>query len=107
MADEESDFDEESEYSDSEDEVIDDEDIDNDNAVEGDQEKEGDEDEDVEGAKDPRTKRMKLASCLPYQVETLEQMDQKLDYIITKLTVAIEAQDWEYGFRSWLGGLNK
>jgi proteasome activator subunit 4 len=107
MADDESDFDDDSEYSNSEDEVMDDEDIDNENANDGEQVKEDEEDEDEEGAKDPRTKRMKLALCLPYQVETLEQMDQKLDYIITKLTVAIEAQDWEYGFRSWLGGLNK
>ncbi|KAJ9106278.1 hypothetical protein QFC21_001423 [Naganishia friedmannii] len=106
MADDESDFDDDSEYSNSEDEVMDDEDIDNENANDGEQVKEDEEDEDEEGAKDPRAKRMKLALCLPYQVETLEQMDAKLDYIITKLTVAIEAQDWEYGFRSWLGGLN-
>lgn len=109
MADEESDYDDESEYTDSEDEVMNDDEIEkeDENANDADV-THGDEDEGIEGTKaDPRIKRMKLAKCLPYEVETLEEMDQKLDYIITKLTVSIEARDWEFGFRTWLSRLTK
>lgn len=110
MADEESDYDDESEYSDSDEEFVDDDDLDKEDDVVNDGEpiKDGEEDEMVNGSKgDPRLKRMKLAKCLPYEVETLEEMDVKLEYIITKLTVSIEAQDWEFGFRTWLSRLNK
>lgn len=107
MAEEESDYDDESEYTDSEDEVMNDDEIEkeDENANDADV---TDDDQGVEGTKvDPRIKRMKLAKCLPYEVETLEDMDQKLDYIITKLTVSIEARDWEFGFRTWLSRLTK
>jgi proteasome activator subunit 4 len=104
MADEESDYDDESEYSDSDEELVDDDELDNDEEAN----KDGEDDEMGTGSKgDPRLKRMKLAKCLPYEVETLEEMDAKLEYIITKLTVSIEAQDWEFGFRTWLSRLNK
>lgn len=109
MAEEESDYDDDSEYSDSDEEVMDDDDLEKEDDVVNDGEaKDGEEDEMGDGGKgDPRLKRMKLAKCLPYEVETLEEMDAKLEYIITKLTVSIEAQDWEFGFRTWLSRLNK
>lgn len=110
MAEDESDYDDESEYSDSDEEVLDDDDLEKEDDVVNDGElfKDAEEDEmGDDGKGDPRLKRMKLASCLPYKVETLEEMDTKLEYIITKLTVSIQAQDWEFGFRTWLSRLNK
>lgn len=39
------------------------------------------------------------ANSLPYPVESLEEMHQKLDVILSKLVTAIEAKDFEVGVR--------
>jgi proteasome activator subunit 4 len=38
---------------------------------------------------------------MPYSVETLDEMDDRLDLIVTRLSEAIEGKDWDVAFLWW------
>lgn len=50
---------------------------------------------------DPRLKHLSFPNSLPYPVESLAEMDDRLDLILTRLTEAILLEDWEVGFWKW------
>jgi proteasome activator subunit 4 len=50
---------------------------------------------------DYRSSCLGLPLSLPYEVETLEEMDDKLEYICCKLAECIKAREWGTGFRNW------
>lgn len=50
---------------------------------------------------DPRLKHLSFPNSLPYLVESLAEMDDRLDLILTRLTEAILLKDWEVGFWKW------
>jgi proteasome activator subunit 4 len=50
---------------------------------------------------DPRLSCLGLPLSLPYEVETLAEMDERLEEIICKLMTCIKARDWEVSFKVW------
>lgn len=55
---------------------------------------------------DPRTSCLGLPLALPYEVETLDEMDDRLERICCKLAECIKAREWQMGFRTWDNALN-
>jgi proteasome activator subunit 4 len=55
---------------------------------------------------DFRSSCLGLPLSLPYEVETLEEMDDRLEYICCKLAECVKARDWNTGFKNWDSALN-
>jgi proteasome activator subunit 4 len=55
---------------------------------------------------DYRLSCLGLPLCLPYEVETLEEMDERLDAIACKLVECVKAREWGMGFRMWDSALS-
>jgi hypothetical protein len=49
----------------------------------------------------PRLKHMQLPKCLPYETESLEEMDKRLEVIARRLLDSVKAGEWEVGFKGW------
>lgn len=47
-----------------------------------------------------------LPLSLPYEIETLADMDERLELIVCRLTEVVKARDWRIGFRPWATALN-
>jgi hypothetical protein len=56
---------------------------------------------------DPRLRHMHLAKCLPYETESLEEMDTRLEFIVRRILDCVQAGDWSYGFTVWTKQLLK
>jgi proteasome activator subunit 4 len=56
---------------------------------------------------DPRLNRMVLAKSLPYETESLEEMDARLEHIAARLVDCIEAGEWADAFPYWVRKLQK
>ncbi len=56
---------------------------------------------------DPRLSRLTLQKCLPYEVETLAEMDERLEVIVARLLDCVEAREWDVGFALWSRRLTK
>lgn len=52
-------------------------------------------------ANDIRGRLLSYPNSLPYEVESLAEMDARLDFILTRLQEAIAAKDWDVGFWRW------
>lgn len=50
---------------------------------------------------DVRASCLGLPLALPYEVETLEEMDDRLEYICCKLAECVKAREWNMGFALW------
>jgi hypothetical protein len=50
---------------------------------------------------DPRLSCLGLPLSLPYEVETLAEMDDRLDLICCRLVECVKAGEWGLGFRMW------
>ena len=50
---------------------------------------------------DPRLSCLGLPLTLPYEVETLAEMDDRLELIACRLVECVKAREWEGGFRIW------
>ncbi|ORX39177.1 putative membrane protein [Kockovaella imperatae] len=50
---------------------------------------------------DHRSSCLGLPLCLPYEVETLAEMDDRLEQIVCKLAECVKAREWGLGFRLW------
>jgi len=48
-----------------------------------------------------REKYMDLPRSMPYPVESLQEMDAKLDFIIQRIVACCEAKDYDVGLVSW------
>jgi len=57
-------------------------------------------------AEDPRLSCLGLPLTLPYEVETLEEMDERLEVIAAKLVECVKAREWGLGFRMWDSALS-
>lgn len=55
---------------------------------------------------DPRLSCLGLPLSLPYEVETLADMDDRLDLIVCRLVECIKAREWGMGFRIWDSALS-
>ncbi|ORY33092.1 putative membrane protein [Naematelia encephala] len=55
---------------------------------------------------DPRLSCLGLPLSLPYEVETLAEMDQRLDHIACKLVECAKAREFGLGFRMWDSALS-
>ena len=55
---------------------------------------------------DPRLSCLGLPLSLPYEVETLAEMDERLDVIACKLVECVKAREWGLGFRMWDSALS-
>jgi uncharacterized membrane protein len=42
-----------------------------------------------------------VAASLPYKIESEEEMQRRLDVILTRLVQAVESRDYEYGLLQW------
>ena len=42
-----------------------------------------------------------VAASLPYKIESEEEMQHRLDVILTRLVQAVESRDYEYGLLQW------
>jgi len=42
-----------------------------------------------------------IAASLPYKIESDEEMQSRLDFIIVRLVQAVESRDYEYGLLQW------
>nr|ODN78210.1 proteasome activator subunit 4 [Cryptococcus depauperatus CBS 7841] len=60
----------------------------------------------LEDPNDPRLSTLGLQLSLPYEVETLVEMDDKLDLICAKLIECIHAREFGMGFRVWDSALS-
>ncbi|KAK4703918.1 hypothetical protein P7C70_g2289, partial [Phenoliferia sp. Uapishka_3] len=49
----------------------------------------------------PRHEQLDYQKALPYEVESLEVMDQRLEFIIRRLVDCIRAKDYDVGFVQW------
>jgi hypothetical protein len=48
------------------------------------------------------TQKLKhIAASLPYKIESEEEMQRRLDFIIARLVQAVESRDYEYGLLQW------
>lgn len=50
---------------------------------------------------DERLSNLGIPLALPYKVETLAEMDARLELIVCRLTECVKAKDWIVGFRWW------
>lgn len=50
---------------------------------------------------DERLSNLGIPLALPYKVETLAEMDARLELIVCRLTECAKAKDWIVGFRWW------
>lgn len=50
---------------------------------------------------DTRLSCLGLPLSLPYEVETLAEMDDRLEHIACKLVECVQAREWNLGFRMW------
>lgn len=50
---------------------------------------------------DERLSNLGIPLALPYKVETLAEMDARLELIVCRLTECAKANDWIVGFRWW------
>jgi len=57
-------------------------------------------------ADDDRRSMLGLPLSLPYEVESLAEMDARLEHIICKLTECVKAHEWFTGFNTWNSALN-
>lgn len=55
---------------------------------------------------DERLSCLGLPLSLPYEVESLDDMDARLEVIVTRLTECVKAREWSIGFRMWTSALN-
>jgi proteasome activator subunit 4 len=55
---------------------------------------------------DPRLSSLGLPLTLPYEVETLGEMDERLEVIAVKLVECVKAREWGLGFRMWDSALS-
>lgn len=55
---------------------------------------------------DERLSCLGLPLSLPYEVESLADMDARLEVIVTRLTECVKAREWSIGFRMWTSALN-
>lgn len=55
---------------------------------------------------DDRLSCLGLPLSLPYEVESLADMDDRLELIVTRLTECVKAREWGLGFRMWNSTLN-
>lgn len=55
---------------------------------------------------DDRRSCLGLPLSLPYEVESLEDMDARLEHIVTRLLECVKACEWSHGFRTWNSVLN-
>lgn len=58
----------------------------------------------VHAIKDEQRAAQKLkhvAASLPYKIESEEEMQSRLDFIIARLVQAVESRDYEYGLLQW------
>ena len=55
---------------------------------------------------DPRLSALGLPLSLPYNVETLAEMDDRLELIVQRLVECIKAREWGLGFRTWDAALS-
>ncbi|KAL7421289.1 Proteasome activator BLM10 [Cryptotrichosporon argae] len=55
---------------------------------------------------DHRTSCLGLPLALPYEVETLAEMDDRLELICCRLIELVKAREWGMGFRMWNSALN-
>ncbi|WRT69165.1 uncharacterized protein IL334_006149 [Kwoniella shivajii] len=59
----------------------------------------------LQDSDDPRLSYLGLPLALPYEVETLAEMDDKLELICCKLIECIKAREYGMGFRVWNSAL--
>lgn len=55
---------------------------------------------------DYRLSCLGLPLALPYEVETLAEMDERLEVIACKLVECVKAREWGLGFRMWDSALS-
>ena len=55
---------------------------------------------------DPRLSCLGLPLSLPYEVETLAEMDDRLELIACRLVECVKAREWDAGFRMWDSALS-
>ncbi|OCF42973.1 proteasome activator subunit 4 [Kwoniella heveanensis CBS 569] len=60
----------------------------------------------LQDADDPRLSCLGLPLSLPYEVETLAEMDDKLDYICCKMVECVKGREYGMGFRVWDSALS-
>ena len=56
---------------------------------------------------DPRRLLLSYPDSLPYEAERLADMDERLDLILTRLSEAVDAKDWDVGFWRWHRDLSR
>ncbi|BGP18854.1 hypothetical protein JCM10213_003509 [Rhodosporidiobolus nylandii] len=49
----------------------------------------------------PRSEQLDYPNSLPYQAETIEEMDEKLEFIVRRLVDCVKAKDYDVGFVQW------
>ncbi|GAA6033408.1 hypothetical protein JCM8097_006736 [Rhodosporidiobolus ruineniae] len=49
----------------------------------------------------PRSEQLDYPQSLPYEAESLEEMDQKLEVIVRRLVDCVRAKDYDVGFVQW------
>jgi hypothetical protein len=42
-----------------------------------------------------------VAASVPYKIESEEEIQRRLDFIIARLVQAVESRDYEYGLLQW------
>lgn len=50
---------------------------------------------------DERLSSLGIPLALPYEVESLAEMDSRLELIVCRLAECVKAKDWIVGFRWW------
>jgi proteasome activator subunit 4 len=55
---------------------------------------------------DPRLSALGLPLSLPYEVESLAEMDDRLERICQRLVECVQAREWGLGFRMWDSALS-
>lgn len=50
---------------------------------------------------DERLSNLGVPLALPYEVESLAEMDARAEFIVCRLTECVKAKDWLVGFRWW------
>lgn len=55
---------------------------------------------------DDRRSCLGLPLSLPYEVESLADMDARLELILCRLTECVKAHEWFTGFNTWNSALN-
>jgi proteasome activator subunit 4 len=55
---------------------------------------------------DDRRSCLGLPLSLPYEVESLADMDARLEFILCRLMECVKAHEWFTGFNTWNSALN-